>query len=62
MSCYISKSIAESRERDAIKIIKELGKYIDGSGGGQTFFATAGGKNLDGISGALRAAKGICFS
>ena len=25
-------------------------------------FATAGGKNLDGISGALRAAKGICFS
>ena len=62
LSCYISKSIAESRERDAIKIIKELGKYIDGSGGGQTFFATAGGKNLDGISGALRAAKGICFS
>ena len=62
LSCYISKSIAESRERDAIKIIKKLGKYIDGSGGGQTFFATAGGKNLDGISGALRAAKGICFS
>ena len=62
LSCYISKSIVESRERDAIKIIKKLGKYIDGSGGGQTFFATAGGKNLDGISGALRAAKGICFS
>ena len=62
LSCYISKSIAESREKDAIKIIKELGKYIDGSGGGQPFFATAGGKNLDGISGALGAAKGICFS
>ena len=62
LSCYISKSIVESRERDAIKIIKKLGKYIDGSGGGQTFFATAGGKNLNGISGALRAAKGICFS
>ena len=42
--------------------MEENGKYIDGSSGGQTFFATAGGKNLDGISGALRAAKGICFS
>ena len=62
MSCYISNSIAESRERDATKIIKELGKYIDGTGGGQAFFATAGGKNLDGISDALRASERICFS
>ena len=62
LSCYISKSIAESGERDAKKIIKELGKHIDGSGGGQSFFATAGGKNLEGISGALKAAKEICFS
>ena len=44
LSCYISKSIAESRERDAIKIIKELGKYIDGSGGGQTFLLQLGVK------------------
>ena len=29
-------------ERDAIKIIKELGKYIDGSGGGQTFLLQLG--------------------
>ena len=61
LSCYISKSILDSGEKDAVKIIRNLGKYIDGSGGGQPFFATAGGKNLEGISKALRAAKKICF-
>ena len=61
LSCYISKSILDSGEKDAVKIIRNLGKYIDGSGGGQSFFATAGGKNLEGISKALRAAKEICF-
>jgi alanyl-tRNA synthetase len=30
-------------------VIKELGKYIDGNGGGQPFFASGKGKNVDGI-------------
>ncbi len=57
LSCYISKDLAASRQLDAGKIIKDLGRYIQGGGGGQPFFATAGGKNPDGIAEALEKGK-----
>ncbi len=57
LSCYISKELAAEKDLHAGKIVKELGKYIQGGGGGQPFFATAGGKNPSGINEALQNAE-----
>lgn len=57
LACYISKELAAEKNLDAGKIVRELGKFIQGGGGGQPFFATAGGKNPAGIDEALEKAK-----
>ena len=57
LTCYISKELANERGYDAGKVVRELGKLIHGGGGGQNFFATAGGKNPAGITKALESAK-----
>jgi alanyl-tRNA synthetase len=51
--CYISKELVASKSLNANAVIKELGKYIEGNGGGQPFFASGKGKNANGISEAL---------
>ena len=62
LSCYVSKSIAENGAWQANKIIKEISSHIQGGGGGQRFYATAGGKKTNGITAALSAAKDMLVS
>ena len=57
LSCYISKELVAEKGLNAGKVVKDLGKYIQGGGGGQPFFATAGGKDPSGIQEALDKAK-----
>ncbi len=59
LTVYISKNLVESKGLNAGTIIRELGKHIQGGGGGQPFFATAGGKNPGGLKQALEAAEKI---
>ncbi len=53
LTCYISKELVAERNLNAGQVVRELGKYIIGGGGGQPFFATAGGKDPLGIPEAL---------
>ena len=59
ISCYISKSLTLQKGFNASNIIKDLSPIIDGSGGGQPFFATGGGKNIVAIDKALAEAEKI---
>lgn len=55
----ISKSLVESKSLHAGKMIRELAKEIKGGGGGQAFFATAGGKDPEGLDKAIARAKSL---
>jgi len=57
LSCYVSKELVASKGLNAGTIVRELGRYIQGGGGGQPFYATAGGKNPAGLQEALDKAK-----
>jgi alanyl-tRNA synthetase len=57
LTCYVDKKLVEEKNLDAGLIVRTLGKFIQGGGGGQKFFATAGGKNIDGLDQALKEAE-----
>ncbi len=54
--CYISKELVAEKGLNAGNVIRELGKLIDGNGGGQPFFASGKGKNVGGINEAIKKA------
>ena len=56
LSIAISDDVVESRDLHAGNLVRELASHIGGGGGGQAFFATAGGKNADGLQAAIDAA------
>ena len=51
--CYIDKNLVEKEGFDARKIIERISKYIKGTGGGQNFYSTAGGHDINGIDRAI---------
>ena len=59
LSCYVSKALVDQGTHKANTIIQEISGHIQGGGGGQPFFATAGGKSLTGLLDALQAVKNL---
>ena len=49
----LSKDLVESRGWNASQLLRAAAKHIQGGGGGQPHFATAGGKNVDGLNAAV---------
>jgi alanyl-tRNA synthetase len=59
ISIMISDNLVKDQKLNAGQIIREIAKEIDGGGGGQPFYATAGGKNKDGLPKAIEKVKQI---
>ncbi|SMO90160.1 alanyl-tRNA synthetase [Saccharicrinis carchari] len=57
LSVITSDELAGSGKINAVELIRHCAKEIQGGGGGQPFFATAGGKNADGLDAAIEKAK-----
>jgi len=57
LSVMISESLVKERGWNASQIIREVSKEIQGGGGGQAFYATAGGKNPKGLESAIEKVK-----
>ena len=58
-SCYISKNLVSEKNLNSSEIISKLSKFINGRGGGQAFYSTCAGDNLEGIQKLFTAAKDL---
>ncbi|MBP5771978.1 MAG: alanine--tRNA ligase [Bacteroidaceae bacterium] len=53
LTCAASDQLVQEQGVNVGKVIREAAKLMQGGGGGQPHFATAGGKNVDGLSAAI---------
>jgi alanyl-tRNA synthetase len=58
LAVMIAENVMTAKKLDAGKIIREMAKEIKGGGGGQPYFATAGGSDVTGLNRALEVGKG----
>ncbi|MDP2176057.1 MAG: alanine--tRNA ligase [Bacteroidota bacterium] len=57
IAVFASDDLVASKNINCQTIVRDLAKHIEGGGGGQAFFATAGGKNINGIDAVIKQAE-----
>jgi alanyl-tRNA synthetase len=57
ITVMIAENLVAEKGLNAGTIVREAAKEMQGGGGGQAFYATAGGKNIAGLSAAVEKAK-----
>jgi len=56
LTVMISENVVSEKSLNAGQIVREAGREIKGGGGGQPFYATAGGKDVSGLEAAIEKA------
>ena len=59
ITVMIAENLVKDKGLNAGNIVRELAKEVQGGGGGQPFFATAGGKDVSGLDRVLEKARGF---
>ena len=57
LNVMISDELIKKMQMNAVEVIKDISREIQGGGGGQPFYATAGGKSVEGLDRALKKAE-----
>ncbi len=57
LSIILADELVQTKQLNAGNMVKQLAKHIQGGGGGQPFYATAGGNKMEGLAAALTEAR-----